>query len=129
MFIRFKRRERVSVSTKPWKARRRTGKFVLTAVLVRSERRDGKPRQKVVAYLASIAKEHVEEVPYRRDFWDQVDARLNSLELDPVQRQEVEASLVVVVPRPTRKELAAARTDLAAIMRDIRRRWRRWASG
>jgi len=122
MFVRFKRRERVSVRTTPWKARRRTGRFVLTAVLVRSERRDGKPRQKVVAYLASIAEEDFAKVLPRQHFWARVDTRLGALNLEPGQRQKVEAALLAVVARPTPEEISEDRRQFEARLDALRSR-------
>jgi hypothetical protein len=127
MFVRWKRRERLSVkawkqredrSPGWWKKRRLgTGKFLLSAVLVRAERRDGKPRQQVVAYLGSIDEANSGQLAPREHFWRAVDDRLATLDLDPTQRQLVEAALAKRVARLTAaeaEELAAQRTQARA---------------
>jgi hypothetical protein len=113
MFVRWKRRERVS---RKWGRVRRTGKFLLSAVLVCSERQDGKPRQKVLAYLGSIIEERIQTSGGRSGFWKGVDSRLASLNLDPAQRQRVEDALHSVVPRLTPEEERERREFLAQVM-------------
>jgi hypothetical protein len=81
-------------------------------VLARAERRDGKPRQRFVAHLGSIAVELIGEVGPRRWFWESVGRKLDALALD--QRQMIEAALAAVVARPSPKELAEHDRELAA---------------
>ena len=111
MFVRWNRRERA-----------RTGKFLLAALLIQAERRDGKPRQKVVAYLGSIKEERVPSPYIRKWFWRDVDRRLDSLGLEAEVRQKVEASLVVRVPRPTEEEIDAADQAREERFRQIKER-------
>jgi hypothetical protein len=108
MFVRWKRRERTTASRR---ARRkdpsgRTGRFLLSAVLVQSERRDGKPRQKVVAYLGCISEDRVGDMFPRKHFWDKVGRRLDTLRLEPEIRREVEAALLTRVAQLTAEEMA-----------------------
>jgi hypothetical protein len=115
MFVRWKRNKLVS--------RRRgrvapTGGVFLAAVLVRSDRVAGKPRQKVVAYLAGIQVRHVRFVLRRHRFWQAVDRRLESAGLTAGQRAKAEAAVAAEVPRPTPKEVATAG-----------REWRTFAQG
>jgi hypothetical protein len=125
MFVRWKRRERRSRKKRIWKGgvhetwkprlhnddgrpthhTGRTGKFLLCAVLVKSERRGGKPRQKTVAYLGSIPEGRAGDVSHRHWFWEAAGRKLDALGLDAAGRQEVEAALLARVARPTAEEL------------------------
>jgi hypothetical protein len=120
MFVRWKRRERVSRKAHRWKTTgpryrgkeaQGTGKFLLVAVLVRSERRNGRPRQKTLAYLGSIAEDHLADYWPRRWFWESADRGLGALGLDDDDRQKVEAALQARVRRPTAEETAAAEAE------------------
>jgi hypothetical protein len=120
MFVRWKRRERVSRKAWKWKAggprnwkkeTQGTGEFLLVAVLVRSERRDGKPRQKVVAYLGAIAEDGLADFWPRKHFWTAADGRLDALALDPGARQKIKAFLQARVPRPTAEETTVAEEE------------------
>ncbi len=84
----------------------------LTAVLVKSVRRDGKPRQKIIGYLASIAHPHeyfIQKQEYRYKFWKAVDDKLDFVQrCDDVtveQRRLIENKIAQTVPRPTPKYL------------------------
>jgi hypothetical protein len=111
MFVRWNRRERKArtrwVNGQPHTCR----KALLTAALVRSERRGGKPRQKVVAYLGSIAEEAAQELLARESFWLAASARLDSLNLAPEQREKVEAALHARVNRLTAEEAQEAKQE------------------
>jgi hypothetical protein len=119
MFVRWERRERVSVKRRRLRDERgrkhyvaapprKTGEFVLVVRLVKSERRDGKPRQKVVAYLGIVREEYAEHPTHREAFWRRASARLDALGLDPEERGKIEAALLARVPRPSAEEVAAA---------------------
>ncbi len=82
MFVRFKKLKRIG------------GGNLLAAYLVESKRIDGKPRQRIIAYLGSIRllyakayvryrKEVVDPVARakRDEFWRTVEAKLNSLDI------------------------------------------------
>jgi hypothetical protein len=100
-----------------WKQRRAArGKLVLTAVLVRSERRNGKPRQKIVAYLGTVDNCLKKRVLRRHRFWERVDRRLDELTLDPALRQNVEAGILAVVSRPSPDEVQAAEREYAEVL-------------
>jgi hypothetical protein len=100
VFVRWKRR----VRSDHWHGRgEKTGKrFLLCAALVRSERRDGKTRQRFVAYLGSVREEFAaDSVTARARFWDQVGQRLDLLGLDARSRRKVEDGIRQrVPPRP-----------------------------
>jgi hypothetical protein len=109
MFVRWKRRQRVGTS------RRRRGKpgvVLLSAQLVRSVRREGKPRQEVVAYLGSIEEGRVGEFEGRFWFWRVMGrvivGRIDALGLEPAERRRVLDALEAVVAPPTAAELAEA---------------------
>src|SRR5689334_17000458 len=74
----------------------------LCAVLVQSRRIDGKPRQKVVRYLAGVQRADLESESGRVGaslrFWRRVRERLVGLELTPEELAAVEAGLARVVP-------------------------------
>jgi hypothetical protein len=100
----------------------KTGRFLLAAVLVQSERRDGKPRQKIVAYLGFVREEHArEKVWARKMFWDEARRRLDALGLGPAERQKVEAALGARVPRPTAEEVEEDNRAIARLLQSLRR--------
>ena len=92
MYLRWQRRRRARRGKSP----------LVTAVLVESRRVDGKPRQRVVAYLGGIREAYVDEREgEHRAFWRGVDDRLDALGLDPATRARVEASVESRVRRVT----------------------------
>ena len=95
MFVRWKRRPMVGI-----------GQTLLIASLVRSVRIDGKPRQRVVAYLGSISEYHAQLPWCQRYFWKQVESRLSRVA--DTDREKVERSILAVIPRPTAEESAVA---------------------
>lgn len=93
----------------------------MTAVLVESRRVEGKPRQKVVAYLGGIREKWVDEWDKKhRDFWRRVDERLDELGLDLETRARIEASVDARVRRVTPEN--QAEFDAAFARRRRRRR-------
>lgn len=81
-----------------------------TAVIVESVRIDGKPRQKHVAWLASITESRIEIDHQRRYFWDAAYERLDQLgnRISIDDRQRIEASVALKVPRLSREEHEAS---------------------
>jgi len=82
-----------------WKSRS-TGaatEHAWSLVLVRSERVDGKPRQRVVKYLGSIRDSEMEQPPAVTRFWQRVDAQLDELRhagtLTGREREDIERKL------------------------------------
>lgn len=116
MYVRWKRQ--------PLRRRRfdsRPDRTAMRAVLVAAERRDGKPRQRIVAYLGSID-DYLAQYPWNRQhFWREVEARLAALHLEPSTREHVLDALSVRVPRPTENELEAARARMVALEQQIQR--------
>jgi hypothetical protein len=105
-----------------WKIHKRESNLgnLLSAVLVQSQRRDGKPRQKILAYIASIREYHVATLPkIRGSFWRNVDKWLDSYGLDHAMRQKLEASIAARVQRPTEEELDAQEREWEERMRKL----------
>jgi hypothetical protein len=109
MFVRWKTR----IPRQPWYKdfpHRNPGKS-FSAELVRSERVDGQPRQKVVAYLGHIKEKYL-DVPSRRyHFWEHVDQQLKALGVSLAERQRIEARLSAVVARATVEEAEQSRRE------------------
>jgi hypothetical protein len=80
---------------------------LLSAVVVKCRRHNGRPRQTVISYLGAIQAAHIELASVRSAFWRAAGRRLDALGLDPGIRQKLEASIAVRVPRPTPAELGA----------------------
>ncbi len=99
------------------RSRLRSGKSpLITAELVESRRVDGKPRQKVLAYLGGIREAYIDvRERSHRAFWLSVDAHLDKLGIDPKARARIEASVEARVRRVTpenQAEFDAARVRL-----------------
>jgi hypothetical protein len=95
VFVRWKRR--------PLRRRRESSppdEHALSAVLVESHRVDGRPRQRVVRYLATIKEGQIADPLSTDRFWRDVDKGLAELELDDDQRRAFETRLEATVPRP-----------------------------
>ena len=117
MFVRWKSRQTKHAGS--WaEYSRNQGKpapKLLSAVLVESRRVDGKPRQRVVAYLGSVR----DDAPTgddgawrRRAFWRSVDGKLDGLGLEAGQRDAIEAKLAAVVARPSAADAEGAARQL-----------------
>ena len=85
MFVRWKRTKRLR---RRGSIVRETGRVALVAMLVKSERRDGQPRQVVMAYLGTIGTDRLGDAYPRRWFWEKCDARLAALALEPQIAQD-----------------------------------------
>jgi hypothetical protein len=78
----------------------------LVAVIVRSERVTGRPRQRLIRYVGCIDCADVQLLSARRLFWGRADVVL--AEFDQKQRERFEQTLETKVRRPTAEEVAAA---------------------
>ena len=99
MYVRWKRRKltrRLRDGSKPG--------YSLYAVLVKSERINGRPRQRVVKHLGSFREKEILSVIVRDYFWRRIEAKLSKLDLDPDTRSRVEARLSQTIPRPSQAE-------------------------
>ena len=103
MYLRWKRR---------WRSRRQ--EWARYAELVECVWVAGRPRQRVVGYLASLRDPYRDAPAHRQRFWQQVDQRLQALGLAPATQQQVAAQLAQQVARPTPDELAALDAQRAA---------------
>lgn len=83
-----------------------------TAILVESVRVDGEPRQRHIAFLASITDSRIAVDNQRRYFWDHVYDRLDHLgnRIPLEDRKKIEAAIALKVPRLSRAEHAASIT-------------------
>ena len=117
MYFRWKKRK-LSSKDERRICRRGFSSHTWYAVLVQSERRDGKPRQKIICTLGHIPGETFGSHVYIRDrgnpyirllFWDSVDRKLSALEaegtLGATDRAKIEQNLLMCVKRPTEAEL------------------------
>ena len=84
-----------------------TDDVMLSAVRGESQRVNGTPRQRTIAYLGTIPHEGA-SARERAQFWASLLPRLNRLGLEPAAYEHIMAQLVAVVPPPTKTELAAA---------------------
>jgi hypothetical protein len=83
-----------------WKKRPLSrGDFDLCAVVVASERIDGKPRQRYIKYLAGISISSIDDRYSVWRFWEKVDHKLNSIaSLDAEKRQYLRGQVALRVP-------------------------------
>jgi hypothetical protein len=75
-------------------------------VLVESRRVEGKPRQRVIAYLGAYEDDDRDDPRARREFWHDVRAALDGLRLDAAFRQRLEAQIAARIPPATTEECA-----------------------
>jgi hypothetical protein len=74
-------------------------------VLVRSERVDGEPRQRIVAYLGYIEEDSLDSKASQLSFWEDVDRHLDALALSLAELQGIEKQLRERITRPTPEEV------------------------
>ena len=86
-----------------------------TVVLAESCRVDGKPRQRHIAYLASITESAIKIDPQRCYFWDRVTRALNRLgnQVSDDDRAKIEEAIALKVPRPSLSEYKDIARDSA----------------
>lgn len=119
MFVRWKRRQKVS--------RRKgkvcpTGKWSRMAVLVRSDREDGKVRQRFICHLGTIAEDRLADVFSQTQFWRAVGKKLIPMDLPDEDRYRIEQTLAAVISFPTKEARLAAEAELARLTASIRER-------
>ena len=94
----------------------------LVAVLLESRRVNGRPRQRLVAYLGSIRRDDIGTLSGRSRFWAGADARLAGFTSE--DRGRFVRALEDLVPRPTAEEWTTLREKSArarALARDVAR--------
>jgi hypothetical protein len=117
MFIRWQKRP---------KSVRSRQDIILMAVLIRSIRIDGRPRQQHMAYLGSISESGLTLLGRRSDFWNSATEALNGLgdQITRVERKSIEKALRSKVgPRPTQREKQAAHRLHKAALSRLQRSW------
>ena len=75
------------------------------AVVVESVRIGGKPKQRVVKYLASIREDHIRLARLRLLFWAKVTKEFETLSLDSDTKETIERKIEEKVSKPTEAEL------------------------
>jgi hypothetical protein len=111
MFIRWKRRR--LGPQRGARSANRPPRYSLDAVLVRAERVNGQPRQRVVRYLGSFPESYLSAIGAEQSFegigatalqlqfWRAVDWHLADLGLDEATCELLAAKIAERVPRPT----------------------------
>jgi hypothetical protein len=92
----------------------------LDAVLVKSERVNGKPRQKVVCYLARVNEGRLNHRALPFEFWEAVGPKLSSLDLSAEEYAKIESQLAAVVRRPSEAEKRKFNEEFEAFMQSVR---------
>lgn len=121
MFVRFERRLNVGAHSKHTRSRRLKRPWPSLVVGILEARRvDGRPQQKLVAYVGTIRSDEVNFPAVSRRFWVRAAARLAGF--SPEIRQRFADAIAAKIPRPPAEEpglsfaqkLAAARQRLLA---------------
>jgi hypothetical protein len=90
-----------------WKKRKVRGNYEglysLEAVLMESHREGDEGKQRVIKHLGTIA--HIEISFRRRLFYRDVEKNLDSLNLKPAERKEIEGQIRQKVPMPTQDDI------------------------
>lgn len=92
------------------------GFLLHSAQVVEAQRVDGKPRQRVVLHLGSMAEHALSSPLARATFWAQVYDKLADLWVPPTQRQAILGQIAARVPRPT---------PGSPVWRDLKYHWSR----
>ncbi len=90
----------------------------LYAVLVRSARVNGKPRQKVIKHLARAAEKHLDQLWQRVVFWDEVRPKLVALRLPPDELAKIEQQLAAKIEPVPEAEAEQFRQRRAAFWKN-----------
>jgi len=94
--------------------------YCLDAVLVESQRIDGRPRQRFVAHLGTIREQDVTDPRQRVQFWRGVNIRLDEIGITDGDRDRIAATLANRVVPPTPDEIDVQRKKDAADERMFR---------
>lgn len=79
---------------------------LLIAQLIESKRIDGKPRQKVIAYLGSIHLNDINRARTRLTFWRSAQAAFRKAHLTNAQKHTIDGLLQTRVAKPTPEQVA-----------------------
>jgi hypothetical protein len=94
---------RIKTTTRP------SGKS-FSAVLVKSERIDGKPRQRIVAHIGALSEKYLHSAGRRAGLWRKVAPALAGF--TRAERERAVRALNEVIPLPTVKEMRDLKTLL-----------------
>jgi hypothetical protein len=120
MFVRWQRSR--SQALIPWRCAK-TERTRLKAILVESVRVDGKPRQKHIAFLGSIASDDAIDGTAAKRFWRDVTAKLKHLgnRIGPEEYERIVAAIAAKVGgRPTEAELEQFEREREQRMQSLR---------
>jgi hypothetical protein len=106
MFIRWKRRHNLKSTI-----RNRDAAASLYCVLLKSERVNQIPKQKIVCYLGRVFEGDTTRECVRVDFWDDAMPKLNALPMSPAERAKIIKSIEAVVPQLPRGQAARFRKE------------------
>jgi len=96
MFVRWKRRR---LKKKIGRKGNEDAGYTRSAVLVKSHRVNGEPRQKFVAHLGYVKERLIDQPHIQSWFWRGITSKLDQLDLDLDQRVAIEQAIERVVPR------------------------------
>src|SRR5258708_25558402 len=89
-----------------WKKRTTGQGYSLSAHLVKAVRIDGKPRHQVITHLCTLQSTTMQQLaPW---LWQQVEARLQGVEIDAQTRERVCQAIAQNTPRATPEQMTAA---------------------
>jgi len=126
MYVRWKRRVRAHKPKRVgyWIREAAPPHVTRAAQLVEMRRVNGRPRQRVLAHLATIDEATMVSFDTSRAFWDVVRDRLDQLRhagvIDETQQDKIDATLARTVPPPTREEWNVYNAGLTRIRKEQR---------
>lgn len=115
MFIRWRKRKKLVSEGGP-----KEETEVLYPIVCKSERVNGKPRQKFVAHLGHIAEFYFNYNGPLCDFWHDVRIHLSALKLDEQTRDKLIDQIAKVVPYKTEDEVRKHKEEHAVLCAEWR---------
>ena len=101
--------------------RDKRNRITLYAVLVRSDREDGRIKQTVIKYLGSIRQEEIEFANCRRSFWHKARQNLLTLDIQEQTMKTILSRLQKVVPEPSDDEVSERGFEVREKLRNLAR--------
>ncbi len=89
-------------------------------MLVKSQRVNGKPRQKVVCYLARVNEGRLNHRALPFELWKTVGPKLSSLDLSAAEYAKIESQLAAVVRRPSEAETRKFNEEVEAFLQSVK---------
>ena len=115
MFIRWKKRKKLVSEGGP-----KEETNVLYPIVCKSERINGKPRQKFVAHLGHIAEFYFNFDGEVCDFWEDVRTHLSILKVDKQTRDKLIGQIAKKVPYKTEDEVKRCKDEFEAMKAEVR---------